>query len=152
MTNKPNNIPTPVAGRRGRLPPVRVELWWDGYQPAKVHPPDGGHENWWQRLNNALGTGSSDFANASMFQDIGCGSHAFWRHFGTRHECRARDDRSRSAEGRNRGRTRRPDGMHAHSRHRSSSQAIRATLSDGTDGRTDRKLRDRKRCEPLDQK
>ena len=69
MTNKPNNIPTPVAGRRGRLPPVRVELWWDGYQPAKVHPPDGGHENWWQRLNNALGTGSSDFANASMFQD-----------------------------------------------------------------------------------
>jgi len=68
MTIKLNNIPTPAASQRGRLPPVRVKLWRDGYQPAKVHPPDGAHENWWQRLNKALGTGSSDFTNACMFQ------------------------------------------------------------------------------------
>ena len=80
MTNKPNNIPTPVAGRRGRLPPVRVKLWWDGYQPAKVHPPDGGHENWWQRLNNALGTGSERLHERLHVSKYGCGSHAFWRH------------------------------------------------------------------------
>ena len=35
---------------------------------AKVHPPDGEDENWWRRLNNALGTTSSDFVNASLFQ------------------------------------------------------------------------------------
>ncbi len=68
MTQKLNNSRTPVARQRGRLPPVRVKLWRDGYRPAKVHPPDGEHENWWQRLNKALGTGSSDFTNACMFQ------------------------------------------------------------------------------------
>ena len=35
---------------------------------AKVHPPDGEGENWWRRLNKALGTTSSDFVNASLFQ------------------------------------------------------------------------------------
>ena len=35
---------------------------------AKVHPPDGEGENWWRRLNEALGTRSSAFVNASLFQ------------------------------------------------------------------------------------
>jgi hypothetical protein len=35
---------------------------------AKVHPPDGEHENWWPRLSKALGTTSSDFTNAALFQ------------------------------------------------------------------------------------
>ena len=67
MTNKPNNSPTPVAGQ-SRLPPVRVKVWRADGKLAKVHPPDGEDENWWRRLNNALGTTSSDFVNASLFQ------------------------------------------------------------------------------------
>jgi hypothetical protein len=35
---------------------------------VKVHPPDGEAENWWRRLNKALGTASSDFVNNSLFQ------------------------------------------------------------------------------------
>jgi hypothetical protein len=35
---------------------------------AKVHPPDGEHDDWWERLNKALGTTSSDFTNAALFQ------------------------------------------------------------------------------------
>jgi len=35
---------------------------------AQTHPPDGESKNWWQRLNNALGTTSSDFVNASLLQ------------------------------------------------------------------------------------
>ncbi len=68
MTNKPNNIPTPVARQRGRLPPVRVALWRADAYVAQTHPPDGEHENWWRRLNEALGTVSSDFVNASLLQ------------------------------------------------------------------------------------
>jgi hypothetical protein len=67
MMNKPNNSPTPVAGQR-RTPPVRVKLWRVDGKVAKVHPPDGEGENWWRRLNKALGTTSSDFVNASLFQ------------------------------------------------------------------------------------
>jgi hypothetical protein len=33
-------------------------------------PPDGQHKEWWQRLKSALGTASSDFVNASLFQLI----------------------------------------------------------------------------------
>ena len=67
MTNKPNNSPAPVASQR-RLPPVRVKVWRADGKLAKVHPPDGEDENWWRRLNKALGTTSSDFVNASLFQ------------------------------------------------------------------------------------
>ena len=67
MTPKPNNSPTLVAGR-SRLPPVRVKVWRADGKLAKVHPPDGEDENWWRRLNKALGTTSSDFVNASLFQ------------------------------------------------------------------------------------
>jgi hypothetical protein len=68
MTHKPNNISTPVAGRRGRLPPVRVRLSRPDAYVAQTHPPDGDGKNWWRRLNKALGTMSSDFVNASLLQ------------------------------------------------------------------------------------
>jgi hypothetical protein len=67
MTNKPKNSPAPLAGR-SRNPPVRVKVWRADGKVAKVHPPDGESENWWRRLNSALGTTSSDFVNASLFQ------------------------------------------------------------------------------------
>jgi hypothetical protein len=67
MTNEPNNSPMPVAGQR-RLPPVRVKVWQADGKVGKVHPPDGEGENWWRRLNKALGTTSSDFVNVSLFQ------------------------------------------------------------------------------------
>jgi len=67
MTHRPNNSPTPVASQR-RLPPVRVKVWGADGKLVKVHPPDGEAENWWRRLNKALGTASSDFVNNSLFQ------------------------------------------------------------------------------------
>jgi hypothetical protein len=33
-----------------------------------VHPPDGDGKVWWSRLKKALGTSSSDFVQASLFQ------------------------------------------------------------------------------------
>jgi hypothetical protein len=65
--NAPNNSPAPVARQR-RLPPVRVKVFGADGKVAKVHPPDGDGSNWWRRLNTALGTSSSDFVNASLFQ------------------------------------------------------------------------------------
>jgi hypothetical protein len=65
--NEPDNSPARVAGR-GRLPPVRVKIYRDDGKLARVHPPDGEAKLWWQRLNKALGTASSDFVNASLFQ------------------------------------------------------------------------------------
>jgi hypothetical protein len=67
MTHRPNNSPAPLAGQR-RVPPVRVKVWGADGKLARVHPPDGEGENWWQRLNKALGTTSSDFVNASLLQ------------------------------------------------------------------------------------
>jgi hypothetical protein len=67
MTHIPNKSPAPVAAQR-RLAPVRVKLWQTDAKVAKVHPPDGDGADWWRRLNKALGTTSSDFVNASLFQ------------------------------------------------------------------------------------
>jgi hypothetical protein len=67
MTNKPNKMPTPVAGQPDRLPPVRVKLWETDGRVTKVHPPDGEKQILRQRLNKALGTMSFDFVNASLF-------------------------------------------------------------------------------------
>ena len=58
----------------------------------------GEAENWWQRLNKALGTTSSDFVNASLLQLQAAARSPFGTISGTLHECRARVDRSRSAE------------------------------------------------------
>src|SRR3984957_5078226 len=65
--NKPNTSPTRVAVER-RPPPVRVKIYRADGKLARVHPPDGEHRGWWLRLNKALGTTSSDFVNASLFQ------------------------------------------------------------------------------------
>jgi hypothetical protein len=68
MTHKPDNIATPAAGQRDRIPPVRVKLWRaDAYQ-EQAHPPDGANELWWARLNKALGTVSPDFVKSSLLQ------------------------------------------------------------------------------------
>jgi hypothetical protein len=68
MTHKPSNIPPRAVGQPGRLPPVRVKLWRADAYVAQTHPPDGESTDWWQRLNKALGTTSSDFVNASLLQ------------------------------------------------------------------------------------
>jgi hypothetical protein len=65
--NKPNVSPVCVAEQH-RLPPVRVRVFRADGKVAPVHPPDGEEKNWWRRLNKALGTTSSDFVNASLFQ------------------------------------------------------------------------------------
>jgi hypothetical protein len=67
MMNKPNDSPVRVAEQH-RLPPVRVRVFRADGKLAPVHPPDGEEKNWWLRLNKALGTTSSDFVNASLFQ------------------------------------------------------------------------------------
>jgi len=64
---KPNNSPARVP-RQDRLPPVRVKVFRADGKLARLHPPDGEAKLWWQRLNKALGTTSSDFVNASLFQ------------------------------------------------------------------------------------
>jgi hypothetical protein len=68
MTTKLKNVSTPVAHQPDRLPPVRVKLWRADAYVAQTHPPDGESNNWWRRLNQALGTVSSDFVNASLLQ------------------------------------------------------------------------------------
>ena len=68
MMSKPNNSPVRVAGQPGRLPPVRVKLLRQDAYMAQTRPPDGDSKDWWQRLNKALGTTSSDFVNASLLQ------------------------------------------------------------------------------------
>jgi hypothetical protein len=67
MMNKLNDSPARVAGQH-RLPPVRVKVFRTDGKITRVHPPDGNAKNWWQRLNKVLGTTSSDFVNASLFQ------------------------------------------------------------------------------------
>jgi len=65
--NKPSDSAMPVVDQR-RPRPVRVKVFRADGKLAKVHPPDGEAKNWWRRLNEALGTTSSDFVNASLFQ------------------------------------------------------------------------------------
>jgi hypothetical protein len=51
-----------------RPTPVRVKLQRKTCYSAKVHPPDGDGKIWWSRLKKALGTSSSAFVEASLFQ------------------------------------------------------------------------------------
>jgi hypothetical protein len=65
--SKPNTSLSTLANVR-QSPPVRVKVFGADGKVVKVHPPDGEHKDWWLRLNKALGTTSSDFVNASLFQ------------------------------------------------------------------------------------
>jgi hypothetical protein len=62
---KTNEVMNASAPRRR---PVRVKLQRVDAGFSKSHPPDGQGEIWWARLKEALGTSSSDFVNASLFQ------------------------------------------------------------------------------------
>ncbi len=62
-----SDSPPAISGRH-RSQPVRVKVFGADGKIVKVHPPDGEHKDWWLRLNKALGTTSSDFVNASLFQ------------------------------------------------------------------------------------
>jgi hypothetical protein len=73
MMHKANTL---VAGQR-RPPPVRVKIKDASGRIAKVHAPDGESDIWWERLNRAFGTKSSDFVNASLFQ-IQAASRSPW--------------------------------------------------------------------------
>jgi hypothetical protein len=62
---KTNEIMRTTAPRRR---PVRVKLQRVDAGFSKTYPPDGQGKIWWARLKEALGTSSSDFVNASLFQ------------------------------------------------------------------------------------
>jgi hypothetical protein len=68
VTRNPAKTPTPTADRPARQRPVRVKLTRPDAYVSATYPPDGETENWWRRLNEALGTMSSDFVNASLLQ------------------------------------------------------------------------------------
>jgi hypothetical protein len=68
MKNKPAAAAPAVADPSRRQRPVRVKLTRADAFEAATYPPDGETENWWRRLNQALGTVSSDFTNASLLQ------------------------------------------------------------------------------------
>jgi hypothetical protein len=63
-TNNPLTSATKQPGRR----PVRVRLRRINANLAKAYPPDGENRVWWTRLKQALGTRSSDFVDASLYQ------------------------------------------------------------------------------------
>src|SRR6516165_1495861 len=48
--------------------PVRVRLRRISADLSKAYPPSGDGGQWWARLKAALGTSSSDFVNATLFQ------------------------------------------------------------------------------------
>jgi hypothetical protein len=55
-----------VTDASQRRPPVRVRSRRLTADSAKLYQPDGQERVWWDRLKKALGTGSSDFVNASL--------------------------------------------------------------------------------------
>jgi hypothetical protein len=56
--------------RLRRLPGARRRPWTGTNSSAatEAYPPDGELKLWWDRLKKALGTVSSDFVNAAIFQ------------------------------------------------------------------------------------
>jgi terminase small subunit-like protein len=66
MTQKTNNALK--TGAEPRRPRVRVKLKRIDASLSRIYPPDGQGKIWWARLKKALGTSSSDFVNASLFQ------------------------------------------------------------------------------------
>jgi hypothetical protein len=65
MTSK--TIPIPAPGQRSHLAPVRVKLLRPDAYVSQTCPPDD-ESDWHKRLQNALGTMSPDFVNASLLQ------------------------------------------------------------------------------------
>jgi hypothetical protein len=63
MNNK-KDLATISPNRRR---PIRVRLRVSS-DASKSHPPDGQQLDWWNRLKAAMGTVSSDFVNATLFQ------------------------------------------------------------------------------------
>ena len=59
-------VPTTAKGER--IPPVRVRLKRETSEHAIPYPYDGHGKVWWNRLKNAMGTASSDFVSASLWQ------------------------------------------------------------------------------------
>jgi hypothetical protein len=70
MSDEKTMIATLAKGtsRPPRRPPVRVKLRRITASLAQAYPPDGMKKDWWERLANALGTTSSAFVQASLFQ------------------------------------------------------------------------------------
>ncbi len=66
MTKETKNLPTTAVEQRRH--PVRVKLRRINANLSQNHPPNGDGKIWWARLKTALGTTSSDFVNASLFQ------------------------------------------------------------------------------------
>jgi hypothetical protein len=62
--------PTRSLTESNKPPPVRVRLRRINCHHARAYPPDGQSREWWQRLKNALGTGSNHFVDASLQQLI----------------------------------------------------------------------------------
>jgi hypothetical protein len=63
LVEQPNQVSAPI-----RKAPVRVKLERVSCNVAKSLPPDGNHQVWLDRLRTALGTGSMDFVDATLFQ------------------------------------------------------------------------------------
>jgi hypothetical protein len=57
-----------IAGPEQRRPAVRVKLRRIDASLSKAYPPDGEGKIWWGRLKKTLGTTSSDFVDASLYQ------------------------------------------------------------------------------------
>ena len=74
MTNKTNNSLTSVADSLDVGQTTRLDVQQSAYTRrvnpnfATIYSPDGDSKVWWRRLKKALGTKSSDFVNASLFQ------------------------------------------------------------------------------------
>jgi hypothetical protein len=64
-----DNLPTPaVPVSKPSTPGTCVKLRRINSSYSKPYPPDGDGKRWWDRLNEALGTTSSDFVNATLVQ------------------------------------------------------------------------------------
>ena len=70
MRPKAKALALPLSDEGPGRPPVRVRLKKVGSNRATPYPPDGMKQEWWDRLKEALGTCSSAFVQASLFQLI----------------------------------------------------------------------------------
>ena len=98
MTNKLRNSPALVADQPVRKPPVRVKLVRPDAFVSQAYPPDGDSDQWWRRLNQALGHGVQRFRERIAAPSSSSGSLTVWENLADGDERGARDDRGRSAE------------------------------------------------------